>query len=94
MRSSGALAMSLIGALSKCSVSNAPILMDSPFGRLDKTHRRNILGWLPTLAEQVVLFVTTGEYDENLDRSVIESDIAHEYDLVQESHVKTRVSER
>ena len=96
-RSAGAdqiVAMSLIGALSKCSVSDAPILMDSPFGRLDKTHRRNILGWLPTLAEQVVLFVTTGEFDEKVDRSEIATDIAHEYDLVQVSHVKTRVSER
>ncbi len=63
LRSAGAeqvVALSLIMALNASRVRNA-VVMDTPFGRLDPHHRRNILEALPELARQVVLLVHEGE---------------------------------
>jgi DNA sulfur modification protein DndD len=40
--------------------------MDSPFGRLDEHHTRNVVRSLPKMADQVVVLV----YDTELDRQV------------------------
>ena len=96
-RSAGAeqiVAMSLVGALSHCAVNDAPVLIDTPFGRLDSTHRRNVVTWLPDLADQVVLFVTSGEFDEDIHRALLSDQIAEEYDLVPISHVQTEIRKR
>jgi DNA sulfur modification protein DndD len=96
-RSAGAeqiVAMALVGALSNCAVNDAPVLIDTPFGRLDATHRRNVVRWLPELADQVVLFVTSGEFDEDVHRALLDDEIAAEYDLVPESHIQTTVRSR
>ena len=45
-RSSGyehVVALSLIAALQRCSPMSGPIVSDSPFGRLDKTHKEHVL---------------------------------------------------
>jgi DNA sulfur modification protein DndD len=40
-----------------------PIIMDSPFGSLDNEHRREISRVIPTLADQVVVFVTDSQWE-------------------------------
>ncbi|WP_273838088.1 AAA family ATPase [Halococcus sp. PRR34] len=40
-----------------------PLVMDSPFGALDKSHRREISRILPTLASQVVVFATDSQWE-------------------------------
>jgi DNA sulfur modification protein DndD len=40
-----------------------PIVMDSPFGALDNNHRRQVSRVLPTLASQVVVFATDGQWE-------------------------------
>jgi DNA sulfur modification protein DndD len=67
-RSAGAehvVALSLIDGLNKVSEKHAPIIMDTPFGRLDPKHRENILRYLPTMASQVVLLVHEGELTDD-----------------------------
>jgi len=64
-RSSGEeqlVALSLIGALNKCAQIKAPVLMDTPFGRLDIKHGARVLGYIPELSDQVVLLVTDREF--------------------------------
>ena len=64
IRSAGAsqvVALSLISALSQVGTEIRPILMDTPFGRLDKTHRKNILKTLPDLTTQLILLHHDGE---------------------------------
>ncbi len=64
IRSAGAsqvVALSLISALSQVGTEKRPILMDTPFGRLDKTHRKNILKTLPELTTQLILLHHDGE---------------------------------
>ncbi|AKJ05426.1 DNA sulfur modification protein DndD [Archangium gephyra] len=56
------VALALIGALNQCAELDAPVFMDTPFGRLDTKHSKNILSFLPKLAKQVVLMVTDREF--------------------------------
>jgi DNA sulfur modification protein DndD len=53
--------------------------MDTPFGRLDVRHRANILHFVPTLAEQVVLLVHGGEINRERDLAEVASMIDEEY---------------
>ncbi len=39
-----------------------PIVMDSPFGALDRSHREGVAKMLPALANQVVAFVSSSQY--------------------------------
>ena len=66
VRSAGAeqiVALTLIGALNECAVRRGPLVMDTPFGRLDEGHRANILRWAPEVSRQVILLVQSGEID-------------------------------
>ena len=68
IRSAGAsqvVALSLISALSQVGSEQRLILMDTPFGRLDKTHRRNILKTLPDLTNQLILLHHDGEITQD-----------------------------
>jgi len=40
-----------------------PLVMDSPFGALDKSHRRMVSRVIPTLANQVVVFATDSQWE-------------------------------
>ncbi|HEY3548850.1 MAG TPA: AAA family ATPase, partial [Propionicimonas sp.] len=51
------VALSLLGALQECSPISGPIVMDSPFFRLDPEHVRGVIGQLNVLSEQVILLV-------------------------------------
>ena len=67
------VALSLIAGLTHAGRPLSPMVMDTPFGRLDTNHRRNILAYLPKSASQLILFVHNGEIrgEEDLE------DIAH-----------------
>ena len=86
-RSAGAeqiVAFSLIGALNRSAVCKGPIVMDTPFGRLDRGHRENVLNLIPSMSEQVILLVQSGEIDENRDLGPLEGKISHHYRLVRD----------
>ena len=55
------LSLSFIAAMSRISEEEAPLVMDTPFGRLSEDHRNTITKYLPKLADQLVLFVTDTE---------------------------------
>lgn len=55
------LSLSFITAMSRVSEGEAPLVMDTPFGRLSSAHRAAITQHLPDLADQLVLFVTDEE---------------------------------
>ena len=66
-RSSGAeqvVALALINGLNRTGKNPGPVIMDTPLGRLDKTHRRRILTYMPTSCTQLVLFVHSGELED------------------------------
>lgn len=87
VRSAGAeqiVALSLIGALNKCAIRRGPVVMDTPFGRLDETHRGNILKWVPSVGEQILLLVQSGEIRDAEDLREIRHLIQAEYRIVRD----------
>jgi len=76
-RSAGAeqiVALSLIEALNYHGRRKGPMLMDTPAGRLDLEHRRNIMDYLPKVVTQMAVFAHSGELTEEdiyFDRSKI-----------------------
>jgi DNA sulfur modification protein DndD len=74
------LALSLIGALKRSAVRGGPVVLDSPLGRLDKEHRRNVLqNWIPSLGTQAVLLVQSGELTQAEAHESLGSLIGREY---------------
>lgn len=64
LRSAGAeqiVALSLIDGLARTGRAAGPVVMDTPFGRLDPKHRGNILAYLPKTTGQLILLVHEGE---------------------------------
>lgn len=68
------LSLSFITAMARISEEEAPLVMDTPFGRLDETHRDSVTEHLPELSDQLVLFVTdtelVGRAQDNLEPRV------------------------
>jgi DNA sulfur modification protein DndD len=94
MRSAGAeqiVALSLIDGLNRTGRSAGPVVMDTPFGRLDPKHRANILGYLPTVTTQFVLFVHGGEIRRETDLDAIKERVGAVYDLVEISETQTKI---
>ena len=56
----------------------APLVVDSPFGHLDPVYRRGVAEFLPKLASQVILLVSTSQASEVV-MEEIGSRIGHEY---------------
>ena len=67
--------------------------MDTPFGRLDPKHTANVVRALPTMAEQVILFVQEGEIDRATVRELLGAHLLREYQLDKETARRTRVTE-
>lgn len=84
LRSAGAeqiVALSLIDGLSHAGRTAGPVVMDTPFGRLDTKHRKNILAYLPNSASQLVLFVHDGEIRGSEDLDVLAHRIGGRYEI-------------
>lgn len=87
------LTTAFIGALGECSVDEAPMVMDTPFGRLDVGHRRAILEWVSTFDRQVILFVQSGEYDPSRDAVILSGKIGREYTIDRLTPNRSEVNE-
>ena len=74
------LSLSFITAMSRISEEEAPLVIDTPFGRLSSHHRNSITEHLPDLADQLVLFVTDEELRDQARRN-LDPRIGAEYRL-------------
>jgi DNA sulfur modification protein DndD len=93
-RSAGAehvVALALMGALQQNAPLRGPIVMDSPFGRLDEGHTSNVVKTLPAIADQVVLFVYEAEVGRDRMREVLGSKLRREYRLDKISARRTNI---
>lgn len=92
VRSAGAeqiVALSLIDGLARTGRAAGPVVMDTPFGRLDLKHRSNILRHLPKTTSQLVLLVHDGEVRKETDLAPVAERIGKEYTI---REVSTRQS--
>ena len=82
VRSAGAehiVALSLMGALQRNAPLRGPIVMDSPFGRLDQVHTTKVVQALPSMADQVMLLVYESELDPKQARNELKGKLRKEY---------------
>lgn len=82
----------LIWALIKSSGVEVPFIIDTPYARIDESHRKSLTeDYLPKISKQVIILSTNEEIDSNL-YSVIKPYICDEYLLLyNESARKTEV---
>jgi len=93
LRSAGAeqiVALSLISALNQNAVRQGPVVMDTPFGRLDQRHRENVLKHISTMSDQVIILAHSGEVENSLLES-IRSHVGKEFTIVHPSSTTSYV---
>jgi len=93
--SSGAtqvLALALIVALGKAGRPIGPIVMDSPFGRLDEAHRGRVLRYLPRQASQLVLLYHSGEL-QPATLNTVQNRIGCSYTIQKEEEGRSKLKE-
>lgn len=94
VRSAGAeqiVALSLIDGLNRTGRAAGPVIMDTPFGRLDLSHRDNILSYLPSVTSQFVLLVHSGEIRKETDLEAIAERIGAVYEIREISSTQSRL---
>lgn len=81
------LAVAFLWGLARVSGKNLPIVIDTPLGRLDSSHRHNLVErYFPTASHQVILLSTDTEIGKQEVQQLRESDaIAVEYLLKYDS---------
>lgn len=87
-------AIALLWALRQVSGRPLPVLIDTPLGRLDSDHRRNLAEhYFPYASHQVILYSTDTEVDAGL-YEMLQNHISHAYHLDYDQAQKaTRVSQ-
>lgn len=73
------------------SGTEAPLVVDSPFGHLDPAYRRGVADFLPKLASQVILLVSTSQASTEV-MDELEGKIGAQYILV--SHNKDEAGDK
>lgn len=75
------LAIALLWGLGQAAGRKIPIVIDTPLGRLDSVHRKQLVDeYFPEASHQVILLSTDEEIDEELSEDLAES-VAHHYTL-------------
>ncbi|MCX5729629.1 MAG: AAA family ATPase, partial [Nitrospirae bacterium] len=88
VRSAGAehiVALSLIGSMQRNAPLHGPIIMDSPFGRLDSAHTTKVVHALPQMASQIMLLVYESELEPRLAREELKGSLKSEYWIVRKT---------
>lgn len=74
-------AIAILWGLAKTSGRPLPVIIDTPLGRLDSGHRRNLIEkYFPMVSHQVILLSTDTEVDQQLYKK-LSPDISHCYHL-------------
>jgi len=82
------VAFSFIMGLNEYSRAAAPLMIDTPMGRLDTTHRRNLAGALAGLTKQVVLFLTDTDLGFGVEE-ILREGVEREFEIVHDQATLT-----
>lgn len=69
------------------SATVAPLVIDAPFGVLDDSYRNVVVSSLPEHAEQIMFFVSSSQWREEMDQ-VVKSRVGAEYCLILEERAE------
>ena len=86
------VALALMAALQRNAPLRGPIVMDSPFGRLDEVHTSNVTQALPAMASQVLLLVYEAEVGPAQVRRLLGDKLLAEYRLEYVSSRHTKIA--
>lgn len=85
------LTLALLGGLNAAAVHRAPVVMDTPAGRIDRPNRERIMRWIGTREDQTVLMVHSGEYTKEEIRQ-IGVPVARMYEIEAVGHKTSTIS--
>ena len=88
------MALSLVAALQNNAQLRGPIVIDSPFGRLDGGHRARIVETLPDMADQVIVLVYEEELPPARAREALKGRLRSEWALERQSARHTRLVQK
>ncbi len=88
------VAFALIGALHKNAPFDGPVIMDSPFYRLDTINTASMIKALPSIANQVLMLPYPGEINEKTTRTDIGSSIIQELEIRRISSNESTIEEK
>lgn len=74
------VAMSMIGGLNKFATRDAPIVIDTPMGRLDPEHRKNLIHYYSKMGRQIIILYQPSELNSR-DIQLINDNIASEWKI-------------
>ena len=87
------VAFALIGALHKNAPFDGPVIMDSPFYRLDIINTKSMVKALPLIANQVLMLPYPGEIDPSATRTDIGDYIVQELEIARISSNESTIKE-
>lgn len=59
------IAYSFIAGLNKFTAREAPVVIDTPIGRLDPEHKENLINYFPNFRDQVIILYQPGELNQD-----------------------------
>lgn len=74
------VATAMIGGLNKFTTRQAPVLIDTPLGRLDPIHRQNLIEYYSQIGPQVIILYQPSELDDG-DIEIIRNNLASEWEI-------------
>ena len=87
------VAFALIGALHKNAPFDGPVIMDSPFYRLDSINTKSMVKALPLIANQVLMLPYPGEINPSTTRIDIGDHIVQELEIARISSNESTIKE-
>jgi len=85
------VALSLIGALQGIAPMRSPVIIDSPFHRLDPVHTRYSVSALPELAEQVILLTFSEDFNRDTALRDLGASLVDEYRIERKSALESHI---
>ena len=74
------IATAMIGGFNKYTTRSAPVIIDTPLGRLDLIHKKNMIEYYSEIAEQVIIFYQSSELN-GADIHEISDHLASEWEI-------------
>lgn len=87
------VALALLGGLQASSPIRGPIVMDSPFGRLDEEHVNGVVANVNKLSSQVFLLVHERELPRDTARDLLRGRLLAEFELARVNSRETAIRE-
>ena len=70
----------MIGGLNKFATKDAPIVIDTPMGRLDPVHQNNLINYYSRMGKQIIILYQPKELS-NDDIQSINDNLASEWEI-------------